>query len=191
MISDEQRMEAVKFLRDRICLKLDCRECHQMSKTLLGDEDALCAVSDHWKRLADFIDRPTTTLHVVTARHLRRARRTIRKLRKREDELQKVCDVQSALLYAYRGCNATTDTNASVPEHYQGDGYVTCDRAIEAASAQRCIVDRPPLRYWYWATAFKYVWRMWSKADPEADMRKAIDCLEKAAGICRAVELDG
>ena len=63
MISDEQRMEAVKFLRDRICLKLDCRECHQMSKTLLGDEDALCAVSDHWKRLADLIDRPTTTRH--------------------------------------------------------------------------------------------------------------------------------
>lgn len=63
MISDEQRMEAVKFLRDRICLKLDCRECHQMSKTLLGDEAALCAVSDHWERLADLIDRPTITRH--------------------------------------------------------------------------------------------------------------------------------
>lgn len=130
-------------------------------------------------------------LHIVTANHLRKARKTIRELRKREDELQKVCDVQSALLYAYRGCNATTDPNASVPEHYQGDGYVTCDRAMEAASAQRCIVDRPPLNYWYWATAFKYVWRMWSKAEPVSDARKAIDCLEKAAGICRAVELDG
>lgn len=30
-----------------------------MSKTLLGDEAALCAVSDHWERLADLIDRPT------------------------------------------------------------------------------------------------------------------------------------
>lgn len=130
-------------------------------------------------------------LHVVTANHLRKARKTIRVLRKREDELQKAFDFQSALLYAYRGCNATTDINASVPEHYQGDGYVTCDRAIEAASAQSCVVDRPLIRYWYWATAFKYVWRMWSKAEPVSDARKAIDCLEKAAGICRAVELDG
>lgn len=62
MISDKERMEAVKFLRDRICLKLDCRECHQMSKTLLDDEAVLCAVSDHWERLADLIDRPTCTM---------------------------------------------------------------------------------------------------------------------------------
>ena len=121
-------------------------------------------------------------LHAVTANHLHKARKTIRELRGSVKMLQRLCDERNALLYAYRGCNATTDTNASVPEHYQGDGYVTCDRAIEAASAQRCIVSRSPLQYWYWATALKYVWRMWSKGNPEADMRKAIDCLRKCMG---------
>ena len=58
MISDDQRGEAVKFLRERKCLKADCRECHQMSKTLLDDETALCALSDRWKCLADLIDLP-------------------------------------------------------------------------------------------------------------------------------------
>lgn len=130
-------------------------------------------------------------LHIVTARHLRKARKTIRELRGSVDILQRLCDEKDALIDAYRGSIGRVHQFASVPEHYLGDGYVTCDRAIESASAQRCIVDRPPLNYWYWATAFKYVWRMWSKSEPVTDSRKAIDCLEKAAGICRAVELDG
>lgn len=129
-------------------------------------------------------------LHIVTARHLRRARKTIRKLRGSVERLQRLCDEKDALIYAYRGSVGNVCPSTPVPEHYLGDGYVTCDRAIESASAQRCIVSRTPINYWYWATAFKYVWRMWSKAEPVADARKAIDCLEKAAGLCRAVELD-
>ena len=116
-------------------------------------------------------------LHIVTARHLRKARKTIRKLRKSVERLQRLCDEKNALIYAYRGSTGNVCPSTPVPEHYLGDGYVTCDRAIEAASAQRCIVNRPPLNYWYWATAFKYVWRMWSKGDPEADAGKAIECL--------------
>lgn len=129
-------------------------------------------------------------LHIVTARHLRRARKTIRKLRGSVERLQRLCDEKDALIYAYRGSVGNVCPSTPVPEHYLGDGYVTCDRAIESASAQRCIVNRPQINYWYWATAFKYVWRMWSKAEPVADARKAIDCIEKAAGLCRAVELD-
>lgn len=129
-------------------------------------------------------------LHIVTARHLRRARKTIRELRGSVEMLQRLCDEKDALIYAYRGSVGNVHPSSPVPEHYLGDGYVTCDRAIESASAQRCIVNRTPLNYWYWATAFKYVWRMWSKAEPVCDARKAIDCLEKAAGLCRAVELD-
>ena len=121
-------------------------------------------------------------LHIVTARHLRKARKTIRKLRGSVERLQGLCDEKDALIYAYRGSIGNVSPSTPVPEHYLGDGYVTCDRAIEAASAQRCIVDRPPLRYWYWATAFKYVWRMWSKAEPVGDARKAIDCLRKCMG---------
>lgn len=146
------------------------------------------SVADEWS--AEQVAR-AKWLHIVTANHLRKARKTIRELRGRVDRLQRLCDEKDALIDAYRGSIGRVHPFASVPEHYLGDGYVTCDRAIESASAQRCIVDRPPLNYWYWATAFKYVWRMWSKSEPVTDARKAIDCLEKAAGVCRAVELDG
>lgn len=129
-------------------------------------------------------------LHIVTANHLRKARKTIMELRGRVERLQDRCCEKEALIYSYRGSVGNVSPSTPVPEYYLGDGYVTCDRAIESASAQRCIVSRTPLNYWYWATAFKYVWRMWSKAEPVGDARKAIDCLEKAAGLCRAVELD-
>lgn len=130
-------------------------------------------------------------LHIVTARHLRKARRTIRQLKSRRDYLQEDAVRQSELIEAYRGQVGRDNPFGRVPEHYRGDGYVTCDRAIESASAQRCIVERTPLQLWYWATALKYVWRMWSKEDPEEDALKAIDCLEKAAGLGRLVEIDG
>lgn len=124
-------------------------------------------------------------LHIVTARHLRKARRTIRELRGRVDRLQGRCCEKDLLLAGYRGKIGRENPFGSVPEHYEGDGFVTCDRAIEAASSQACIVERTPIQLWYWATALKYVWRMWSKEDPEKDALKAIDCLEKAAGLGR------
>lgn len=127
-------------------------------------------------------------LHIVTARHLRKARRTIRELREEVGRLQRVCDEKNAVIFGYRGQIGSYNPFAHVPDHYLGDGFVTCDRAIESASAQRCIVDRTPLQLWYWATAMKYVWRMWSKEDPEKDAMKAIDCLEKAAGLGRLVK---
>lgn len=126
-------------------------------------------------------------LHIVTARHLRKARRTIRELRGRVERLQDRCYEKDLLLDGYRGQIGRDNPFASVPEHYRGDGFVTCDRAIEAASSQECIAERSPLQLWYWATAMKYVWRMWSKEDPEKDALKAIDCLEKAAGVGRLV----
>lgn len=126
-------------------------------------------------------------LHIVTARHLRNARRTIRELRGRVDSLQDRCYENDLLLDGYRGQIGRENPFAHVPDHYLGDGFVTCDRAIESASAQRCIGERSKLQFWYWATAFKYVWRMWSKEDPEKDALKAIDCLEKAAGLGRLV----
>lgn len=126
-------------------------------------------------------------LHVVTANHLRKARKTIRELRGRVERLQDRCYEKDLLLDGYRGQVARDNPFGTVPEHYLGDGFVTCDRAIESASAQRCVVERTPIQLWYWATALKYVWRMWSKEDPEKDALKAIDCLEKAAGLGRLV----
>lgn len=126
-------------------------------------------------------------LHMVTANHLRKARRTIRELRGRVERLQDRCYEKDLLLAGYRGKIGRENPFGSVPEHYEGDGFVTCDRAIESASSQACIVERTPIQLWYWATALKYVWRMWSKEDPERDALKAIDCLEKAAGVGRLV----
>lgn len=126
-------------------------------------------------------------LHIVTANHLRKARSTIKELRGMVKRLQDRCYQKDLMLDGYRGQIGRDNPFGHVPEHYLGDGYVTCDRAIESASAQRCIVDRTPLQFWYWATAMKYVWRMWSKEDPEKDALKAIDCLEKAAGLGRLV----
>lgn len=59
MISDEERKRAVKFLRERECIKLDCHECYQMSEMVLGRQNALCAIDEQWGALADLIDRPT------------------------------------------------------------------------------------------------------------------------------------
>lgn len=126
-------------------------------------------------------------LHIVTVRHLRKARKTIRELRGMVESLKDRCREKDLLLDSYRGQIWRENPFGHVPEHYLGDGFVTCDRAIEAASSQSCIVERTPLQFWYWATAMKYVWRMWSKEDPEKDALKAIDCLEKAAGLGRLV----
>lgn len=126
-------------------------------------------------------------LNVVTARHLRKARRTIKELRGRVERLQDRCHKKDLLIDGYRGEVGRDNPFGHVPEHYRGDGYVTCDRAIESALNQQGIVARTPIQLWYWATAMKYVWRMWSKEDPEKDALKAIDCLEKAAGLGRLV----
>lgn len=140
--------------------------------------------ADDW--VADQVSR-AQWLHIVTANHLRKARRTIRELREEVGRLQMVCDEKNAVICGYRGQIGRDNPFAHVPDHYLGDGFVTCARAIESASAQRCIGERSKLQFWYWATAFKYVWRMWSKEDPEKDALKAIDCLEKAAGLGRLV----
>lgn len=157
----------------------------------------VCTLPDSWERLerdalqlSDWSSQQVARskwLHIVTARHLRKARRTIRELRGRVERLQDRCYEKDLLLDGYRGQIGRDNPFASVPEHYQGDGFVTCDRAIESASSQECIAERSPLQFWYWATAMKYVWRLWSKEDPEKDALKAIDCLEKAAGVGRLV----
>lgn len=62
MISDEERRKAVRFLRERKCLELDCHECHQISEAVFGDQHALCAIDGQWGALAELIDRPTCTV---------------------------------------------------------------------------------------------------------------------------------
>lgn len=73
-ISDEERHEAVEFLRSGKCLyfanhrktELDCNQCMKVSTMLFGHYDALCGLdscgTDTWQRLADLIDRPSENI---------------------------------------------------------------------------------------------------------------------------------
>lgn len=122
-------------------------------------------------------------LHIVTANHLHKARKTIRELRGSVEMLQRLCDERNALIYAYRGSVGRVHPLSTVPEHYAGDGYVTCSRAMESASAQGAVVPQSAMQRWWWMCAFKYVWRMWSKESPIGDAEKAIDCLGHVAAL--------
>ncbi|UVX33625.1 MAG: hypothetical protein [Bacteriophage sp.] len=68
MITDEEKREAVEFLRSGTCLyfeehrkrQLDCSRCMKVSTMLFGHYDALCGLdscgTDTWQRLADLIE---------------------------------------------------------------------------------------------------------------------------------------
>lgn len=107
-------------------------------------------------------------LHDVTAGHLTKARAELALLRYENRFMRRELD-------RWRGVELF---DRSIPVHYRGDGYVTCSRAMESASAQGTVVPRSAMGMWWWMCAFKYVWRMWSKADPIADAMKALSCLE-------------
>lgn len=65
-----------------------------------------------------------------------------------------------------------------VPEHYHGDGYITCDMALAAMLAKATRMAMPPMVIFWWANAFKYLWRWAYKSDCTGDLNKAIDCIE-------------
>lgn len=107
-------------------------------------------------------------LHDVTAGHLAKARAELALLRYENRFMQRELD-------RWRGVELF---DRSIPNHYRGDGYVTCSRAMESAACQDTVVPRSAMGMWWWMCAFKYVWRMWSKADPVEDALKALSCLE-------------
>lgn len=75
----------------------------------------------------------------------------------------------------------TLTKDAGCPEHYRGNGFITCSRAMKAA------LDRWPaatalcstMSVWWWCCAFKYLWRCAVKGATLKDIDKAIDCLHK------------
>lgn len=67
----------------------------------------------------------------------------------------------------------------AVPEHYRGDGYITCDMALAAMLAKATRMAMPPMVIFWWANAFKYLWRWAYKSDCAGDLNKAIDCIER------------
>lgn len=68
------------------------------------------------------------------------------------------------------------------PEHYEGDGTVSGQRAIRSmCSAWDDAPDEPTSEQAAWTVnAFKYIWRWPLKGDPAENLGKAVDCLNKA-----------
>lgn len=148
-----------------------------VSRPMASDE----RLSDTAARLSDVLEycedmerglARAELMHRRTARHLRKERRRRRiaeRDARRAEELNR----------AFLGCE---DGNSIIrtPAHYRGDGLVTCRRAMDSAAFQETVARRTEAASYWWRCAFKYVWRMWSKADPAADGKKAIDCIRKA-----------
>lgn len=59
------------------------------------------------------------------------------------------------------------------PGHYEGDGEVSCARALRSMTWTSTL---PPMQLWWWACAFKYLWR-WPWKNGAEDLRKAHDCI--------------
>lgn len=59
------------------------------------------------------------------------------------------------------------------PGHYEGDGEVTCERALRSMT---WLSTLPPMQLWWWGCAFKYIWR-WPWKNGADDLRKAHDCI--------------
>lgn len=113
-------------------------------------------------------------MHRRTAEHLReerRRRRIAERDARRAEELNR----------AFLGCEGGNSI-IRTPAHYRGDDLVTCRRAMESCESQEKVVEPSRMAFYWWGCAFKYVWRMWSKENPVADGRKAIDCIRKALG---------
>ena len=75
----------------------------------------------------------------------------------------------------------TLTRDAGCPEHYRGDGFITCSRAMKAALGRWPAATAPccSMAVWWWCCAFKYVWRCMVKGKTLEDIDKAIDCLYK------------
>lgn len=59
------------------------------------------------------------------------------------------------------------------PSHYDGDGEVSCERALRSMT---WLSTLPPMQLWWWGCAFKYLWR-WPWKNGAEDLRKAHDCI--------------
>lgn len=63
MISDKERIEAAKFLRGCDCCGASCIKCSEISEALFGNKNAICNSDASLEKIANLIDRPTTTRH--------------------------------------------------------------------------------------------------------------------------------
>lgn len=62
------------------------------------------------------------------------------------------------------------------PDHYLGDGEITCEDAMRSMTADADGV--PPMEAKWWTDAFKYLWRWPHKGQAISDLGKARDCID-------------
>lgn len=74
----------------------------------------------------------------------------------------------------------------SAPRHYRGDGMVECmDAMLSMMSDVFCVQSRddtkaihiPPIGFYWWGCAFKYLWR-WIWKNGVQDLRKCRQCID-------------
>lgn len=115
----------------------------------------------------------------TTAEHLRETRRKLRETKGRLNiamgHVKVLTKDNGDLLYELRGAELTS----IIPAHYRGDGFVSAARALRSAASQPTKTERTEGGFYWWALAFKYVWRLWSKGQADSDAKKAIDCLKR------------
>lgn len=59
MISNEDRVEAARFLRSCNCDSESYAKCYEISEALFGKKSAICDFNVPCGKIADLIDRPT------------------------------------------------------------------------------------------------------------------------------------
>lgn len=164
--------EAAEFCASQI--ELISRDDVGFVRCVVRPSDKVGVTLDKCLYQQDELDR-VTRLQEVTADHLRKARVDLHNARE---------DVEHAERLLLRWAdNETSFERQRTPPHYRGDGLVTCSRAMHSAMSQepcRKAELMPAMAAYWWGLAFKYLWRMWSKADPEGDAEKARDCIGKA-----------
>lgn len=65
--------------------------------------------------------------------------------------------------------------NVHEPPHYEGDGEVTCERAMASMMFGADVTNSAA--YW-WGCALKYLWR-WPFKNGVEDLLKASECISK------------
>lgn len=105
-------------------------------------------------------------------------------LAKTDERARLLVAEHSKLVEASEHCRQYIELKADLgmteesPEHYRGDGTVSCSRAMRSMLAPWENV--PPFCVFWAATAFKYLWRFPLKGNPKEDLMKAVDCANRA-----------
>lgn len=62
------------------------------------------------------------------------------------------------------------------PAHYEGDGKITCKDAMRSMMYD---ASTAPIQSYWWACAFKYLWRWPHKGNRLQDLEKCVQCIQE------------